>query len=471
MGIRDIQIATNNSVENSQNFLCGKHNIINNIETVESLVLDEVILTDSDRKAIEYHLRVIRSHIAEHLWKNGFFISVTIIDEFVLAAVKDKSSNICSKVIQELDDRGANGSGFVLYPLINFGMELPRIFSSSKSNDEGIIVFKKAGFCVSKQINSLHAIKPVIKQMINKLAIGFDLDEELLEHHIKVGGMAWAHRNPLMMIKLKSHTGDYFENQFIYTLKIRLSSCLLAIVYSIQNRIAETNQFMFSSSVNNYQTLDIRHYIVGESTDSSTPTTNLLRIPMNLRATELTKLTDLSLNICVQEMNLKKNKLIIARAINALKVIEMNYVAFVNLPTKSRHVKRFFNRIMLSIEWYRMSFSVKNNLSDSIICLAVAFETLLTYSYQPGQTKFTSDRLSKVLKGLKGKGKMIASVKDLFDARGEAVHNGATFKQFDIRDAQKAFSWCLIVIGELIDKSLKSSVKDHDLIAYLLKNR
>jgi hypothetical protein len=69
-----------------------------------------------------------------------------------------------------------------------------------------------------------------------------------------------------MLVRLTSFTGDMYENQFVYSLKIRVAAANLLMLHSLsQEAVGPLDRHRNSSFVNNFETLDIAHYMIGEA--------------------------------------------------------------------------------------------------------------------------------------------------------------------------------------------------------------
>ena len=189
-----------------------------------------------------------------------------------------------------------------------------------------------------------------------------------------------------MMISMISHTGDYFENQFIYTLKIRMSTALSAMLYAIcVDKGYAVDDFVSTARVNNNQTLDIRHYLVGEIRKRKKGAYVELRcVPMNLAPIDLARLSDLSITLSSDTLR-KKSIARLRRELGViLKELESGYITHVNTKSWDSVERRVYARIVTALDWFRYSFGGRATSDETIVNLAVSFETLLTDHYDRG---------------------------------------------------------------------------------------
>lgn len=426
------------SIQQSEAYLASKHNQLNLFASIGDLVTDETKLTESDRTAIEHHILNLRAAIARQLWSNEIYIGRSVLDEYVLGAAKASRGNITGTVIADLAQAGAERPGFVLYPLTSFGMKMPALFDRSSSLRDWV-AFPRAGYAVSGQKHSLKAAHERLSEMAAALGIRQRIAFEDVRHFSNHA--TWLARNPLMLVRLTSHTGDMYENQFVYSLKIRTAaSCLLMLHALSLERSGSIESFDATSSVNNWETLDIRHYLIGENLPGRPM--NLRRVPMNVSALELARLSDLAAVISSEELSTARMKRFSTAIMTALKTVEQGYFLHVNLSSKGEVQKRLYKRIVTALDWYRQSFGSRVNESEAVVAIAVAFETLLTDAYQKGVAERIERRLGICLKGVPGVSAYKQAVLALYHARSEIVHSGSLGQQANLVAAQAAFARC-----------------------------
>lgn len=120
-----LAVKSTRSIKQSEAFLASKHNQLNLFGSVDDLVTDEKKLSEAERSALEHHIRSLRAAIARELWSHEIHIGRSVLDECVLGAAKAGGGDITPRVIADLAQAGAERPGFVVYPLISFGMKMP----------------------------------------------------------------------------------------------------------------------------------------------------------------------------------------------------------------------------------------------------------------------------------------------------------------------------------------------------------
>jgi len=426
-------------------YLLSKHNLLAGFNDIEHLVTDEKQLDDATRDAILHNMLELRKAIARILWRGRLYIGTSVLDEFVFDATKAGRANICDAVIAELHDAGVDRPGFVLYPLTEFGLEIPQIFERS-SDLQSTAIFNDAGFAVAAQSNSVGTLVQRLSAMAASLGISTPIERSAIETYARSSNLKWLTRNPLLLLRLTSHTGSYYENQFIYTLKIRIASAQVVMLHALSVDAGVTiDKYQSSAEVNNFETLDIRHYLIGEATTPG-KAMNMNRVPMNVAAKELARLSDLAVTISTRTLAQPNFVAISTRLSPLMNSLEEGHLRYVNLSSSERIHVRVYSRLLTAIDWYRQSFGSRTKEAEAIVALAVAFETLLTDHYAPGSAQRLARRIGICLHDDPKVQFYEASVVAVYQARSEIVHTGNVEHDTDIALAQAAFAKCFMYV-------------------------
>lgn len=442
--IATINIPTTPATQASETYLSQKHNLLGQFNSLEHLVVDgEGSLDQSTYNGLTFHMRRLRAAIAEALWRQEIFVSVTIIDEFVFHEVQNSPGQVLNATMTSLAKTTVHQAGFVIYPLHGFGLELPPLRRQSDTLLP-YAIFKSLGIAISAQSNSFETASERVSLLARKLGVKGRIDKSDLLYYTTPSRMRWFTNNPLMMIRLTSHTGGMFENQFIYTLKIRMASSLVTMLTAVANDKGYAAIPLNSSSrVNNFSTLDIDHYLIGEALRPGRQPLELRRVPMNLGTKELARLSDLSVNLSTELLSRSDMKRTISRLSKALATIESGYRNSVFMNGTLTSEARLYARIVTALDWYRQSFGSRSTDDEAIVNLAVAFETLLADGYEREQNERMRRRVRICLKGRPGVRDYADAVYAVMRARGAIVHNGTTLQVTDINKARAAFASCV----------------------------
>lgn len=229
-------------------------------------------------------------------------------------------------------------------------------------------------------------------------------------------------------------------------LKIRIAAAHLLMLHTLSlEAVGPLEKYQSTAFVNNFETLDIAHYLIGEAIRGKPISTR--RVPMNVSALELARLSDLSAILSTDALATPRMKRFAPQVTRALTIIERGYFLNVNLATASKPENRLYRRITTALDWFRQSFSARANEAEAIVALAVAFETLLTDQYSSGIAKRLRRRVGICMKGVPGLATYQDSVEAIYYARSSIVHTGETDHAADIHRAQVAFTRCVCAIA------------------------
>lgn len=442
--LTSLTIPLGKNLKSSDDFLNAKHNLLAQFSSVEDLVTDETKIADKDRVAIEHHIVRLRIALARKLWSNECYIGRSLLDDAILHVAKTGGGNVLAKVLANLVSAGADRPGFVLYPLTGFGMEMPAVLSKT-STLRSEAIFRAAGFAVTTQSNSFDAAAASVQRMARGLGIKQRINKRDLRHFAYTA--KWFGRNPLLLVRITSFTGDMYENQFIYALKIRMAAAQVLMLHALSlEAVGPLARFRTSAFVNNFETLDIAHYLIGEAIRGRPMETR--RVPMNVSALELARLSDVSAVLSTDALGTHRMKRLTPMVTRALGAIERGYFLHVNLSSTSKAESRLYRRLATAIDWFRQSYSARANEAEAIVALAVAFETLLTDQYAPNIAMRLRRRIAICMKGVPGLADYQNSVEAIYYARSAIVHTGEPDHAIDIQRGQVAFTRCVCAIAE-----------------------
>lgn len=442
--LASLSITLGKKLRGSDEFLKKKHNVLAQFDGVEDLVTNQKKISGKDREAIEHHIVQLRIALARTLWANEFYVGRSLLDDAILHTAKTGTGNVPARVIANLASAGADRPGLVLYPLTGFGMEMPPVLSRT-SDLRSEAIFRDAGFAVTTQSNSFDEAAGSIQRLARGLGIKQRIEKWDLRHFAFTA--KWLGKNPLLLVRITSFTGDMYENQFIYALKIRIAAAHLLMLHALSlEAVGPLERHRSSAFVNNFATLDIGHYLIGEAIRGRPM--DLRRVPMNVSALELARLSDVSAILSTDALATNRMKRLTPRITRALRIIERGYFVHVNLGTTSKAESRLYRRLVTAIDWFRQSFSARANEAEAIVALAVAFETLLTDQYASGIAKRLRRRVGICLKGVPGLSTYQDSVEAIYYARSSIVHTGEPDHAIEIHRAQVAFTRCICAIAD-----------------------
>ena len=273
--------------------------------------------------------------------------------------------------------------------------------------------------------------------------------------------LQWIHRNPLLIVRTHAFSGSYYENQFLLTTHLHFATAFVSLLSILSRRPHNDNLPLWSSSsrVNNFQTLDIKHYLVFQRPRRKwLPQLDLQCIPMNMSQAELAELSDLNIELDPREWRRRKSFVEEVRLV--IRTMQSGYAKHCISARVEGADFTIYRKMHDALAYFKRSFRIRNRTSDAIINLAIAFEVLLSDFYVRGVTQKIISRSKTLLRGVRGYRKCWKSVEDLFSQRGAVVHSGKSPSQTDLYQAQKAFAYCFLRLAKKFPKGPMKNVQE-----------
>jgi len=439
----------------SVEYLISNRSVISKYENIEDFVLrDEEYTTTTDENpetltACEHHLFQVRSRLAKELWSRDFFLGVSILDELLFSTfAHSKSDNPILEALEIIRDSGVLHPGFVVYPLHAFGVIAAGLIQSYTPARVQFFI-PKYGLIITPQTNSLEKTVSFLEGAASTLGVGKKIPLDLLAHWRRSRPTKWLERNPLLVLRVHSFPGEYYENQFFLMSKLRLSTTLLFMLNSLQKTARSREGLLLSSSrTNNWETLDIHHYLVFYPK----PYKRILTgdcVPMNLGTATLAELSEVPSQI---DPRFWRRRIPLSeRLTEALDKVGKGFFQYSLGKTKGNTRGRVYRKIFRSLEFYRKSHRQRDDIGEAAVNLAVAFEILLTDNWSQGIVNRIIEHISVLLKGVKGIRKFKNSIRGLYEARSKFVHAGVVDDSIEIDIARIAFIQAFVALVSLLD--------------------
>lgn len=427
---------TTQQLRTSTGFLVSKRPVLSGYEDVEDLAVILAENPDPELSGFEHHFRTARNAILRKLWSKGVLIGTSVVENLLFSAVRDSIvADPVAEVFKRIRDFGLHRPGFVLYPLHSFGIVGFGLLGFLTGNRLQFID-EKAGIAIAPQANNEEELLRFLKAATEKLKMKKMLPLETIEHYLRSGVMKWLLRNPLLLVKCKTFSQRYFENQRLLKIKLKLATTLVTMLHGMQ-KPRDDSRIYSTSSMNNFETLDIKHYIVFEVAPNGRPRFNAHRVPMNLSRAELSEISELNVELNPVEWNRRPK--VFGRIAKALEIVERGYMEHCVGSKIETPASRVFRKTYLALDYFRRSFRSSGRSEDGIINLAVAFETLLTDYYAGDVAMRIRRRVRLLLKSVRGSRKMTDAVLVLSDLRNKSVHTGQAATEPDWQQCRLAF--------------------------------
>jgi hypothetical protein len=428
-------------VPNSVTFLLTKRPVLPRYDYIEDLVVDQDYAPTTDFSGFIHHFSQVRQAILRILWRNGVLIGPTVIDNLLYSALKDPTvASPVLKVLSVIEDVGLHRPGFVLYPIHSFGIAgwgLLGFITGRRLN----FIDKISGIALTPQVNNEDELVKFLKAATTKLKMKRKIAIADISNHETRGILKWLLYNPLLLVKCRTFSQEYFENQFLLVIKLKLATTLVSMLYSMQKK-SNANRVYSTSAINNFPTLDIRHYLVFQVNPKKQSTFDVRRIPMNLRSAELAELSELNIQLNLLAW---KRSALAERLSKAIMKFERSYMEnCVGIDQVTPTIK-VYRKIYLALEYFRRSFRSSSKVEDQIVTLATAFEILLIDSSRSQMNSIT-DALKILLKGIRGGPVMVSAARRLYKLRNQSVHAGKCSGEPNWRRCRLAFIHAFLVI-------------------------
>lgn len=430
-------------IKNSVDYLIQNRSTISKYKDIEDFVLrDEEYTTKTDEdeetlKACEHHLFQLRSRFSNELWAKEFFLGISVIDQLLFSAFAhtDKANPILH-ALEIVRDSDVLKPGFVVYPLHSFGVIAVGLFHAYSS---ARVQFQVPGYglIVAPQTNSFKNTISFLEGSASILGVKKRIPIDLIEHWVRSRPTRWLEKNPLMVLRVHSFPGGYYENQFFLIYKLKIATTLLLMLNAFQTFESSKEGDLFNTSrTNNWETLDIHHYILFFPKPNSSKLSGDC-IPMNSKSATLAELSSVPVNLDPKFW--RRRMPWSEELINVLDQVGKSYLRYSIGKPKNNVKSRVYQKLFRSLEFYRKSHRITDDKGESAVYLAIAFEILLTDNYSIGVSEKIYDRVSILLRGIKGNKKLKTAVRELYRARGKYVHAGEVNDTVCLKTARVAF--------------------------------
>ena len=435
-------------IADSIQYLSNHRSSLEKYRDIEDLVLrDEewATKTNEDPKILrgcEYHLNRIRNRLAKELWSRDFYLGISVLDHMLFSSfAHHKSKDPLIHALERIKDSGVLRAGIVIYPLHSMGVLGAGILHAYTAARVSFSI-PIYGIMITPQTNSMEGTIEFLECALGTLKINKTLPYDLIEHWRRSRPTKWLERNPLLVMKIHSFPGDYYENQYFLVCKLKLATTLICMLYALQEGKKSARMLFDSSRTNNWETLDIKHYLVLYPKPNSR---NLVGdcVPMNVGRSALADLSEAPVQI--DPTFWRSQNPICEKLSEALRKTMTGFSIHCIREKGDNPNAKMYKKLFRSLEFYKRSFRIREDVGESALNLAVAFEILLTDQYSPGvHYNRIMDRLSILLKGIEGARKFRDSVDKLFRFRGKYVHSGSSDSVVNLHHSKVAFIYAFL---------------------------
>jgi hypothetical protein len=420
--------------------------------------LDAFVFNHADNERIYGQVEAVivelRNRLNRILAAHDVHIGQSILEEGLYDLLRSGSDDPVNELLEAVEQHQLHEPGFVLYPLHSFGVAWDGLRMSSAAPSE--VIFETNGIAVTPQLNDTDAVRGFLGRSAEQLGIDAAIPAMSFAGHARHPVLKWIRANPLMMIRVRSFSGGQYENQGAYAFKLALGAALVMMASVLTDRHHRTPRMLASSTsrVNNFQTLDIRHYLVFENAGVSGKLT-IRRVPMNLAPQTLAQLSDLDVTLDPEAWQADSAHEQLRRLSRASATFERFHTRNVGGLRCANARTRVARKLFDSLFWFRRSFNSIGDRREAVVSQAVAFESLLTDSY--GNTSVLHGKVAQCLAQCADAAAMGAAVEQLFVGRGETVHKGSLDTAVDMLLTRRAYVNCFMHLVERLHAAPEDS--------------
>ena len=312
---------------------------------------------------------------------------------------------------------------------------------------------------LSPQTNSLSRTTELINDAGASLGLKKPVDHTLIEHWRNSRDARWLENNPLLIAGVTSVSGYYYENEFLLLGRVRAITAAVAMLAALQPSSDERAGLLFSSSqVNNWETRDIRHYVL--LTDAPGKHLTGRAVPIHKRR-RVGALSDLTVELDPRYWGRRPNQE--AEVYDAVDALYSGYLQHAVGRSTQDALSRTHRKIFDAVDYFRQSHQGRDQNWSAAVSLATAFEMILTDQFDRGVGERLRRRVELLLKGVPGTRRYQAAVAELYDARSGTVHRGEV-TDLDLNTARRAF---VLVFLALMRRVPTLQAKQSQPIAFL----
>lgn len=428
------------SVRGSLDVLLKRRSTLEKYSSVEELALSEDPEDERERSAIQHHMMRLRGALLRELWSHEYFIGASVVDSILFYVLRDGGMDApLRQFFAFIRDRGLHRPGLVVYPIHSFGLLGAGllVLRPEKQRPRAFLV-SEGRFAVSAQTNSFESSLLFVRQAAAALGVKHRIPDELMRHWNRSRPLKWFTVNPILVARTHSFPGEYYENQALILAQLTFAtSAMYALGVAQQPKEGRAWTRFSTSEINNFETLDFRHYLVLHAPGRGGRELEGQCVPMNAGVADLEEASELGIEIDPKQWGEGAPRR--AAILSAMKEAQGGYFRYALGRLQDSPRARFFRKVFDSLSYFRRSFRRSAHPGEAAVNLATAFETLLTDRWSPPVTATISFRLSVLLagcQGARGFNKLFAA---LYDARSKAVHTGERTADLDMVAAQRMF--------------------------------
>lgn len=401
-------------------------------------------------KAHLANFSTLRSAILRTLWSNQIFVSAYAVDETLWLILCDPAiADPVRAFFDQLRDSGVHHPGFVVYPIHSFGILGGAALLPFAREKVRLDLTPAPGIAITPPLRDMARVHEYLRDAPSLLGISGTIDypHDHVRHYRVSRGLDWLERNPVLLARMRFFSPAYLDNQFFLRRTLEFRVALLQMLSALQDSHPNHAASLFSTQrVNNFETLNIRHYLVFQRIPKRRAWDVRCIPTMSSNHLALAEISALSIEL--DPIWWKKRVRIAHRINRALDDLAARYFNAFPLRNELTKPQKFHDRVVDSLSMFRRSFRASSSETEPCILLAAALESLVTWSYAPGSGARVERRVWKLLKTLPDGRDLTRAVGAIFKARNEGMHNAQQGTQAALAKAQRAYVWSFVKLME-----------------------
>jgi hypothetical protein len=338
---------------------------------------------DPAARALAVNLEAVRNAMLEGLWRREIFLGPEVVDQLLFYAAKgaDETDPLMA-ALEFLRDRRVTRPGMILFPLHSLGILRAGLLRGD-TKERAQFIDAAQGVAVTPQTNALCQTIEFVERVRRAFDVRKPADPELVRHWFRSRPTEWLERNPLIAIRMTTQRGSFFDTEVVVVSRVRAATARLAMISTFQAGDPDRPSSLFSTSrINNWETLDIHHYIVFSDNPGRGGTLDGDCVPLHRRS-NIVELSDLSIEI---DPAFRGRKATIARINEAVAAAYQGHLD--HMWRRRRNARtRTYDRLFASLAFFVRSFHNEGQSWSAAVSLATAFEMVLTDHYSGGATR------------------------------------------------------------------------------------
>lgn len=401
-------------------------------------------------KALVYHLTKVRSAVAQALWRREIFIGIEIIDELAFYGARDSNvTDLILDCLTRIRDGRMNRPGLIVFPVHSFGVLSAGLFYPL-GRGQLTIINDDSGYALFPQSNDLGRTCEQLQRAAAALGVNKAVPRDLIEHWRRSRGAKWLERNPLLVVRANHLPGSYYANEHLLMNRVQSVVGLLSLLAALQPATTDRVGHLLSSSrMNNWETLDIHHYLALFDTPVRKAELAGDCVPIHGGRMEIFELAALGFDLDPSYWRRQ-----VAFGTDMQVQVEKLYLAQLQLKVAGKKLNaqsRTVNRMFASLQMFRRSFAGSTDDWTGRVALSTAFEMLLTDNYGAVRTTLVS-RGRELMRGQRGTRAMQQAIGDLYVSRSELVHGAEQTTVADMHLARRAYALCFLALSKRVEQ-------------------